>query len=312
MRFYFQPGYLSCVPARMVVKEPLHTQPSYTLQSEARRIFDKIINDPQLNIPAEVRSLEDKISFVGDEEQPFYPVPHKCAESQAGVLGLVGLWALAIAKDRYGKEHHCEIDVAQALLNGLGSAFHRLDGDWLAVSPKMVHAVHRWDHGQTRELYRQLATNIYRTKDERWYALHGNMDPTPLLEMLDIPQHNEQNLSWPDIIAMYAKVVSELDSKTLDNWSNNVYRTPGTICYKEEEFKATPHVRPICYSYTGVTDKVPRARPFGTNLYIIFSGNHIIPSLQWLGPRFLLMPLIAALYRELRSSSLLELLLLRQ
>ncbi|KAK5309105.1 hypothetical protein LTR93_012259, partial [Exophiala xenobiotica] len=225
----------------MAVKEPLHTQPSYTLQSEAERILDEIINDPQLKIPAEVRRLQGKISFVGDEKQPFYPVPYKCAESQAGVLGLVGLWALAIAQDRYGGEQRCEIDVAQALLNGLGAAFCRQDGDWLSLNPKMVNAVQRWDHGQTRELYRQLATNIYRTKDGRWYSLHGNMDPTPLLEMLNVPQHNEQNLSWPDIIAMYAKVVGDLDSKTLDNWSNNVYRTPGTICYEEEDFKATPH-----------------------------------------------------------------------
>ena len=103
-----------------------------------------------------------------------------------------------------------------------------------------MQAVQRWDHGQTRELYRQLATNIYKTKDGRWYSLHGNMNPTPLLTMLGVPQHNDKNLSWDEIIEMYSAIVATLDSETLDNWSNNVYRVPGTICYEAEEFIALP------------------------------------------------------------------------
>lgn len=118
-----------------------------------------------------------------------------------------------------------------------------MDGDYLTFSKKMMAAVKRWDHGNTRELYRQLATNIYKTKDDRWYALHGNMDPTPLLEMLSLPQHNDDNRSWTNIIKMYAGCVSEIDSQRLDDWSNNVYRLPGTICYEKEEFDQTPHVR---------------------------------------------------------------------
>jgi hypothetical protein len=90
-----------------------------------------------------------------------------------------------------------------------------------------------------------LGTNIYQSKDGRWYCLHGSMDPTALLEMLQIPQHNEQNLGWKEIIQMYSKVVGEIESVTLDNWSNNVYRTPGTICFEEDHFKTTPQWRAI-------------------------------------------------------------------
>jgi hypothetical protein len=119
----------------------------------------------------------------------------------------------------------------------------RSEDAWLTSSDKMVSAVKRWDHGKTRELYRQLGTNIYKTKDGRWYSLHGNMDPTPLLTMLDLPQHDENNMSWEEILEMYMKKVATLDSETLDNESNNVYRVPGTICYEKEEFEALPHVR---------------------------------------------------------------------
>ncbi|KIW90066.1 uncharacterized protein Z519_09497 [Cladophialophora bantiana CBS 173.52] len=229
----------------MIAKESTNSEKPYTLQAEAQRIYETIVNDPRLNVPEDVKALADRIHFVGEETQPFYPVPYKCAESQAGLLGHVGLLALAIAKDRYVIDQSCEIDVDHALLNGLGALFMRHEGEWLSGSPKMMSAVKRWDHGQTRELYRQLATNIYKSKDGRWYSLHGNMNPTPLLEMLGVPQHNDQNLSWPQILEMYMKVVGEIDSTTLDNWSNNVYRTPGTVCYEKEEFETSPHGKAI-------------------------------------------------------------------
>ncbi|OAL45653.1 CoA-transferase family III [Pyrenochaeta sp. DS3sAY3a] len=218
---------------------------AYTLQSEAQKIYNSIRKDPRLNLPKEIRELADRVHFVGDETQPFFPVPVKCAESQAGLLGYIGLLALAIAKDRYKIDQHVEVDVAQSLMNGLGALFMRHEGDWVSGNSKMMGAVQRWDHGRTRELYRQLATNVYKTKDGRWFSLHGNMDPTPLLNMLNVPQHNEKNLTWPQILDMYSEVVGTMDSKTLDDWSNNVYRVPGTVCYEKHEFEQLPHGKAI-------------------------------------------------------------------
>ncbi|KAJ4184481.1 hypothetical protein NW759_017024 [Fusarium solani] len=99
--------------------------------------------------------------------------------------------------------------------------------------------------GRTRETYRQVGTNIYRAKDGKWFCLHGSMNPTPLLTMLNMPQHDKNNLSHKEIVQKYAKVVGQIDSATLDNWSNNVYRVPGTICYTKEEFEQLPHGKAI-------------------------------------------------------------------
>lgn len=217
----------------------------YTLQAEARRIFDSILSDHRLHVPDEVKEYSSMVEFVGEEKEPFFPVPYKCAEAHAGLLGYIGALGLAISKDRYGIEQRVEIDVAHALLNGLGALFSRHKGEWLSGTPKMTNAVKRWDHGKTRELYRQLATNIYKTKDGRWYSVHGSMNPTALLEMLQVSQHDDNDLSWDEILQMYSKVIGDIDSGTLDDWSNNVYRTPGTICLEEEEFKVTPHGQAI-------------------------------------------------------------------
>ncbi|KAM0420308.1 hypothetical protein ACHAPT_011969 [Fusarium lateritium] len=217
----------------------------YTLQGEADRIFHLILNDPRLQAPDEVTAFASQVNFTGDETQPFYHSPWRCAEAQAGLLGYVGVFALAIAKERYGVDETVEIDVQHALLNGLAAVFSRSEDDWLPKTKKMYAAVQRWDHGKTSEMYRQVATNVYKTRDGKWYCLHGSMNPTPLLSMLDMPQHDEVNLSHTEIVQKYADVVSKLDSETVDNWSNNVYRVPGTICYTKEEFEATAHGKAI-------------------------------------------------------------------
>lgn len=128
------------------------------------------------------------------------------------------------------------------MLGGLGALFFRHAGGWLSGDKAQDAAVQRWDHGMTREMYRQLGTNVYQTKDGRWYQLHGSMDPTALLNMLELPQHDDKDLDFMGIVKVYQDVIKNWDSELLDDWSNNVYRTPGSICYEVEEFAALPHV----------------------------------------------------------------------
>lgn len=191
-------------------------------------------------------------------------------------------------------------------MSGLGALFCRYEDDWLSGNATMMKAVERWDHGMTRELYRQVATNIYKTKDGRWFSLHGNMDPTPLLNMLQAPQHNERNLSWPEILDMYAGIVAKHDSEALDNWSNNVYRTPGTICYEADEFLALPHVGvplpctpslPVLGAM-GNTVRIAntlcspnRARQSRTSITTTSSNKRTTSSPQWPGDRDQILPI---------------------
>ena len=225
-------------------------QEGYTLQAGARRILEGLAQDERLAMPSELRSLVGRVHFSGDEEQPFFPAPFRAAETHAAILGYIGIWALGIASDRYGSDDQsCEIDVEHALLNGLGALFARHENDWLAGNAKLTAAVQRWEHGQTRELYRQLATNIYKTKDGRWFSLHGSMDPTPTLRMLQLPQHNE-NLTRTEAIKVYIDAVRGSSSNDLDTWSNHVYRMRGTVCYNKKEFDTLPHVSRISFEAT--------------------------------------------------------------
>jgi hypothetical protein len=83
----------------------------YTMQAEAARILDALVNNPKLNVPNKVKEQRLRLEFDGEETQPFYPTPYKAAESQAAVLGLVGLFAAAISKERYGLDQEIKINL---------------------------------------------------------------------------------------------------------------------------------------------------------------------------------------------------------
>lgn len=83
----------------------------YTLQKESQRIFESLVNDKGINLPDEIKALAHTVKFTGDETQPFFPVPYKVAETQAGIIGIVGLLANAIGKARFGAEQEVEVDV---------------------------------------------------------------------------------------------------------------------------------------------------------------------------------------------------------
>jgi hypothetical protein len=84
---------------------------NYTMQAEAHSILADLLEDRRLNLPKAVIELNNTLVFDGEETQPFYPAPYKAAESQAAVLGLVGLLANAIYRERYGEEQELKIDV---------------------------------------------------------------------------------------------------------------------------------------------------------------------------------------------------------
>ncbi|ORX59591.1 CoA-transferase family III [Hesseltinella vesiculosa] len=93
-------------------------------------------------------------------------------------------------------------------------------------------------------LWDTMATNIYRTKDGRYYHIHGSMNSKPTKEMLGMPNSQPKadmtaDEAWP----LYQEAVAKFDAKELDALANDTYQQAGTICNTAEEFKATEQYR---------------------------------------------------------------------
>lgn len=110
--------------------------------------------------------------------------------------------------------------------------------------------------GESR-VYRGAATNIYKTKDDRFFHVHGktadfpeislnlltiqgSMNAIPSLTALDLPLTADYT-SEADASRYIQDRVAQFDSQELDTLMNEKYRQAGTICYSTDEFKQSEH-----------------------------------------------------------------------
>lgn len=69
----------------------------------------------------------------------------------------------------------------------------------------MKEEIKKGDLFNLRKPIHQLATCIYKTKDEIWYQLHASMNAAPTMTMLGI---EEQDVTVQEAAAIYATAVA--------------------------------------------------------------------------------------------------------
>jgi crotonobetainyl-CoA:carnitine CoA-transferase CaiB-like acyl-CoA transferase len=123
--------------------------------------------------------------------------------------------------------------IAQYLKDGKPSSIDPSSADMQKLFPNQDR------HGAWKSLHRILATNIYKTKDGRYYHLHGTMNPDPALESLGLPLNGEENDTYESVVERIGAAVAQKDSAELDDLQNEKARTSGTIAWTTDEYFAT-------------------------------------------------------------------------
>lgn len=109
-------------------------------------------------------------------------------------------------------------------------------------SPDMMKLFPSQDKHQSQSSYhRRLATNIYKTKDGRFYHIHGDMNPDPTLTALGLPLDGEANDTYESVVERIQSAVAQHDSAELDELLNEKYRKSGTVAWTSEEYFASEH-----------------------------------------------------------------------
>lgn len=94
-------------------------------------------------------------------------------------------------------------------------------------------------HESQTSLYRNAVTSIYRTKDDRFFHIHGSMNPDPMLEALGLPRDMPID-NMDDVFAPFQEVALKHTAEELQTLADT-NRQAGTICWDKEEFKQTEH-----------------------------------------------------------------------
>ena len=107
---------------------------------------------------------------------------------------------------------------------------------FIPVDPKNYKIIPNMDKHDNVGLYRGLATSIYKTRDGRYFHLHGSMNSDTALTGLGLPV---QDLSITEFDAAVARIqgkVEQFDSADIDHLMNEKLKQAGCIPLTKEEY----------------------------------------------------------------------------
>ncbi|KAK7427507.1 hypothetical protein QQZ08_005949 [Neonectria magnoliae] len=211
---------------------------NYSVQRESERfLHERLLNDKQLALPPSFSEAAKKIKFVGQDSKPFIPTPCKITESVSALSGLVAAAASAIAKDRYGidfQDAEVNTDLATLFLESI--LLPTVNGQSYTRHPHLMAEFKKGDLYDLNKPIHQEATNVYNTKDGRWYHLHGSLDARATMGMVGV---EERDVTREEAIKIYAEKVAQHDSEVLEKTANEEFRQSGVTCLTPDEFFAS-------------------------------------------------------------------------
>ncbi|KAI2468014.1 CAIB/BAIF family enzyme [Annulohypoxylon bovei var. microspora] len=234
---------------------------SYTIQEEASRILNSVLlEDPRLKIPESVKAASRRTSFDPSAlTHPFLPAPIKCSESSAALWALLATFGNAICAERYGLADQNVVvnsDVASIFL--ISFWLMRVGGRPVSDA-ELVKRYSIYDTTNQFTLWRRLVTNLYPTRDGRWFHLHGGLDSDRSLRMLGLPTHKDAADEMEAIRAL-AEGVRQFDAEWLDIEANEHWRQAGGICLTPEEYRETEQGKAVADDALYLLEEFPSER----------------------------------------------------
>lgn len=96
------------------------------------------------------------------------------------------------------------------------------------------------NHKSLEGPYRCGTSNIYQTRDDRFYHLHGSLNPDVVFRMLKLPLEPPGGEdTWERVLPVFRAALAQWDSEAIDKLSNNVVKTAGAICYDVDGYRKT-------------------------------------------------------------------------
>lgn len=224
----------------------------YSVTEEAKKLFHTgILENPLISkyLPSEAIEFANSVTFEGNSK-PSIPINWRFAESISALKAYEATLINILLKRKYGLEpQKIKINTDHAQLFFMGILLWVADPKGKALSgaaafqdPEFGKVFpQKWDLHRTGDgLHRTSATNIYKTKDGRFFHVHGSMNPEPTLDSLGLP-HDRDVTTFEEGIEPFIEKVGQLESGALQKLASDVYKQAGTICWSTEEFKNSEH-----------------------------------------------------------------------
>ncbi|KIM36718.1 hypothetical protein M413DRAFT_77989 [Hebeloma cylindrosporum] len=228
------------------------TNPTYSVPRESHILLhDGILSNPLHTpfLPPEIKDAAKSIEFIGSSE-PSIPINWRFAESISAIKGFQAAMLNVLLKKKYGVEYqkvvintdHAQLFIMSVMLpviDPLGAKIRLSDREgWYKYYPD-GDKHHVLDGGN----FVSASTNIYKTKDGRFFHLHGSLNAVPIQRALSLssPPASEGSLSFTDACSLYQTAISQYTASELESLMDDTHRQAGTTCWSTTEYLSSPH-----------------------------------------------------------------------
>lgn len=221
------------------------------------------------NVPEEIQKA-GKVDFIAapGSDIAYFPTPLREQEAMMAIKALEGLAAAAIANIRDGnlepeswERRQIRVDVDKTSCFLMSAYLTTIDGmgkQDVGIKDKVPDT----DLNRAQSiLYRRLSAGMYRTKDGKFYHIHGSLDASTTLEMIDLPAFDSspEMEDYDNCIKIIQGAVGQFTSEKLDEMNEDKGQA-GIFVLTESEFRETMHGNTLWNMPTLSVQKVTKAK----------------------------------------------------
>ncbi|KAK5167540.1 uncharacterized protein LTR77_007239 [Saxophila tyrrhenica] len=244
----------------------------YFVPDEAIKVFhNHILSDQRISkdLPSDIQEAAAKVHFTGSPS-PSLPINWRFAEAVSSLKALEASLVNVLVKRKYHTQlSDVTIDTDHATLFIMSGSLWSIDPgegglNITAVNlrkppPELEQFFPNCDiHRSHATLHRSLATGIYPTSDDRYFNIHGDMNPDPCLDALDLP-HDMDHPSFEAGVQCFQNAVGRLSSSDLEHRFSDLHHQSGTTCLSRSEFNASAHGK--ANAHVGLWELHPHPNP---------------------------------------------------
>jgi hypothetical protein len=86
-----------------------------------------------------------------------------------------------------------------------------------------------------------MSANLYKTKDDKYFHIHGSLEATTTLNMIGLEPFRPDLKTHEEIVGTIGEAVQKYTAAELEAM-NRERRQAGVTAFKHEDFLQTPHV----------------------------------------------------------------------
>ncbi|KAK5045785.1 hypothetical protein LTR84_008878 [Exophiala bonariae] len=224
----------------------------YSVPDESRTLLrDGILNHRlHSSLPPECKEFAQYVKYEGSAA-PSIAINWRFAESVSSLKGLEATLINVLLGRKYDEPpKEVVINTDHAQLFFMSSLVLEINPDFSApISPtpvrdltdKYANYFPSGDiHRMASSLYRRAVHNIYKTKDDRWFHIHGSLNPEPSLKGAGLPLDMPELKTFEDSWQPYIKRIREKTAVEWDHILGEECRQAATICLDPQEYRDSP------------------------------------------------------------------------